>query len=312
MVNRTTAVYLGSLVFFLLGLLVLYIYPYEVSPTDLDKKALNAQISSKSHYLDLVPPSTPVNNFDNLGRLIYSSSKKEVPCPRQDNRVGVFVAIGQSNSANSSPSKIPPKFSEKIFNYFDGKCFLASSPLLGATGDGGEFLTPLADALLNAGIYREVVIFSSGIGGTSIVRWQKDGDLNGMLLNSLSPFLERYQPTQVIWHQGESDFLGNTSTKAYISSFLSLKNSLSEIGISAPFFISISTQCNQRDWSIENPTSNAQKQLIKYKNIFLGANTDLLLYDFDRAPDKCHFSQSGILKTANSYAMAIIKNINNR
>jgi hypothetical protein len=243
-----------------------------------------------------------------MGRLIFSSTKNRVACPKQDDGVAVILAFGQSNSANSSPSVLPPKFPDKIFNYFDGECYLASSPLLGATGDGGEFITHLADILLESNTYNAVVIFSSGIGGTPISRWQRNGDLNEMLLSSLMPFLRKYQITQVVWHQGEGDFFNKTSAKVYISSFQSLKKSLNDIGVYAPFFISISTKCNQQNWTINNPTSDGQKMLIKFKDIFLGANTDLLLVDSDRAPDNCHLSQSGLIKTATSYAEAIIKN----
>ena len=292
-----------------------YSYPRDLFPINIIK-AIKRFIS---------PPvvTTPpvVNKFDSFGRLIFSSEKIEVTCPTQNEVTAVILAIGQSNSANSSPSKIPLKFGENVFNYYDGKCYKASSPLLGATGVGGEFITPLADKLIENNTYKNVVIVASGIGGTPISRWQKDGDLNVMLLETIkslqrwisssSKLKTAYKPTQIVWHQGESDFINKTSANAYVSSFQSLKKSLNANNVSAPFFISISTQCNFQDWTMSNPTSNGQKALLQIKNIFLGANTDILLGDSDRAPDKCHFSESGLNKTAQSYAEAIIKSKTN-
>jgi Carbohydrate esterase, sialic acid-specific acetylesterase len=117
----------------------------------------------------------------------------------------VLLIIGQSNSANHADKKFTTQFPQSVFNYFEGKCYIASSPLLGATGEGGEFITPLADKLISVGAYKSVVIVSSGIGGTPISRWQKDGDLNEMLLSTLKRANQKYKITHVIWHQGESD-----------------------------------------------------------------------------------------------------------
>jgi hypothetical protein len=295
-----------------------YSYPRDLFPINLIKAAkrfISPSVATPSPVetsSSVTAPPPVVNKFDSFGRLVFSSEKIEVSCPIQNQETAVIVAIGQSNSANSSLSKITPKFGEKIYNYYDGKCFKAVSPLLGATGDGGEFITPLADKLIEANIYKTVVIVSSGIGGTTISRWQKDGDLNAMLLQTVLQLIKTYKPTHIVWHQGEGDFNNKTSAKVYVSSFLSLKKSLNDINVKAPFFIAIATQCNQPDWTLNNPTSNGQKALLQFNNIFLGANTDILLGDSDRAPDKCHLSESGLYKTAYSYAEAIIKSKNTK
>ena len=296
-----------------------YSYPRDLFPINIIK-------ATKRFITPLVvtppvvtpPVVTPpvVNKFDSFGRLIFSSEKIEVTCPTQNEGTAVILAIGQSNVANNSSSKIPPKFGENIYNYYDGKCYKASSPLLGATGDGGEFITPLADKLIENNTYKNVVIVASGIGSTPISRWQKDGDLNVMLLETISKLKTAYKLTQIVWHQGESDFINKTSAKVYVSSFQSLKKSLNDNNVSAPFFISISTECNQPgnqlNWTLSNPTSDGQKALLQIKNVFLGANTDILLGASDRLADKCHFSESGLNKTAQSYAEAIIKSKTNR
>ena len=247
------------------------------------------------------------NKLDEYERLIFALNKTEVPCPKQTMDTAVLLAFGQSNIANASPAKTKTEFPSQVLNFFNGKCFVASSPLLGAAGDGGEFLTPLADNLIKSKKYKYVIISSSGIGATNISRWQQYGDLNEMLLTVVDSVQKRYQITDLVWHQGENDFIHKTTSKVYANSFLSILNSLKEHGVIVPAHISISTKCNQLNWYPDNPTAEGQKFLLTQKGIYLGANTDLMLDDIDRAPDRCHFSESGIHKTAKSYADSILK-----
>ncbi|MBT8542182.1 sialate O-acetylesterase [Polynucleobacter paneuropaeus] len=170
--------------------------------------------------------------------------------------------------------------------------------MLGATGDGGQFLTPLADKLIENNAYKSVVIVPSGIAGTPISHWKKGGDLNKMLIETISQLLKTYRPTHIVWHQGESDFINKASALVYAQSFQSLKKSLNDFGVNSPLFISISTQCSQLDWTATHSTSDGQKTLLKTNGIFLCANTEILLSESDRAADKCHFSESGLDKVA--------------
>ena len=240
--------------------------------------------------------------------MIFTPDKVEIDCPVQGVDTAVIVAFGQSNSANYGQSKVVSRYPESVVNYFGGKCYKAASPLLGATGVGGEFLIPLADTLLQNNAYKTVIIFSAGVGGSSIMQWQKDGDLNKLLLKNLIQLKYTYSPTQFVWHQGETDFANQTSEKIYRASFNSLHKSIQKAGFSSPFFISISTKCgNKISWTPNNPISNAQHSLINERNVFLGANTDLLINDADRATDHCHFSEEGLIKTGWAYADSIMR-----
>ena len=246
--------------------------------------------------------------YDEFGRLIDYPNKKQMPCPAQTADTAVLLIIGQSNSANHAEKKFTTQYPKKVVNYFNGKCYLAASPLLGATGEDGEFVTPLADKLIQLGRFQSVVIIASGIGGTPITRWQRDGDLNEMLLRVIQQGKNEYKITQVIWHQGEEDYIKKTSTKNYIKMFNSLLETLRENDVNAPIYLSITTKCGGNSfWDGNNPTAIAQWQLIDNKNIFLGVNTDILVSDHDRRTDGCHFAETGQLKTADSIARAIIK-----
>lgn len=251
------------------------------------------------------PPPKLLGTYDRNGRLTTYPGKTAVDCPDQTKDTAVLLAAGQSNSANDGQRKFTTRYPAQAFNYFDGKCYVASSPLLGASAEGGEFLTLLADELISSGTYKSVIILSSGIGATAISRWQRDGDLNDMLLATVKAMAGKYKVTEVIWHQGESDFMNVTSTKNYVAAFNSLLQTLAEVDVVAPVYIAIASKC-AANWVPDNPVVRAQRQLIDNRKIHLGADTDALVAANDRR-DGCHFGESGQLKTAMAYAVAIRK-----
>jgi len=109
-------------------------------------------------YSEAVTP--PSGTHDTFGRLLSFPGKTAVPCPAQTADMAVILAIGQSNAANHASTRLTTRHPEQVFNLFDGKCYVAASPLLGATGEGGEFLTPLADRLIDDGAYKTVIIIA--------------------------------------------------------------------------------------------------------------------------------------------------------
>lgn len=247
-------------------------------------------------------------NYDAFGRLVKFPGKIQIACPPQTQNTGVILAIGQSNSANHATKRFTTQYPQKVFNYFDGNCYVASSPLLGASGDEGEFITLTADKLIKDDIYQAVVIVSSGIAGSPISRWQADGDLNEMLLATLRPLQSKYKVTDIIWHQGESDFGNSTSSKVYRNSFDSLLQSLEKIGLFAPAYVAVTTKCGPNpNWKLDSPTAIGQKSLANGTTIFLAANTDALLTRTDRRENDCHLSESGQIKVSTAYADAIEK-----
>jgi hypothetical protein len=240
---------------------------------------------------------------DDFGRLVAYPGKIERPCPAQMARTGVILAIGQSNVANHAAGRVTTRHGDGVLSYFNGKCHIAASPLLGATSDGGEYLTMLADRLVDEGVYGNAIIVSSGIGGSPISRWQRNGDLNGMLMATLRDLSNRYKVTDVVWHQGESDVANATTTDGYATGFKSLVASLVENGVEAPIYTSVSTRCGT-SWSADNPIARAQRGLAQDKQVHLAADTDALLAPEDRY-DTCHLSESGQRKVAAAYARAI-------
>jgi hypothetical protein len=275
-----------------------YSYSHRIFPIDA-LRDLEARLSER-------PSAAPLGTYDSFGRLMHFPGKTEVDCPAPKPQTAVLLAIGQSNVANHGAATMRSRHPDRVLNYHDGKCYAASSPLLGATGEQGEFVTPLADALVTSGTFETVIIIASGIGNTPISRWQQDGDLNDMLLATLARSKAQYEVTHVIWHQGESDFFNRTSAKVYARSFRSLLSTLEILDIRAPIFIAIATKCGRNpEWIRDNPTAIGQRSLIDGERIFLGADTDALLTAADREPGGCHLSEAGQRRTATAFARAI-------
>jgi len=256
---------------------------------------------------DATPKTVQLSQFDSLGRLTLYPEKIQVGCPVQTKDTGVLLIIGQSNAANHAQRKFTTQYPNNVVNYFEGQCYVASSPLLGATGQGGEFITPLADRLIAKGTYKNIVIIAAAVTGSPISRWVRHGDLNESLIALMKDVQKKFRITDVIWHQGETDASTRMSTtaKVYVSSFHSLVGTLTERKVRAPIFVSIATRCNAGDnWSEVNPVGIGQRMLIDNEKIFLGADTDKLVELTDRY-DSCHFSESGQMKVAEAFADSI-------
>ncbi len=238
--------------------------------------------------------------FDTYGRLTGYPGKKAVACPAQDRNTAVLLLVGQSNTGNHAEQKHTSAFGARVLNYFDGKCYVAESPLLGTTGSAGESWTLLGNKLLAAGSFGKVILVPAGINGTPISRWQKGGDLNEMLIGVLDAVRKRYRITHILWHQGEVDFIIKTGEDDYRTMFGSLLASIRDQRIEAPMFASVATKCAP-EWSADNPIARAQKALPSLAQlVFAGVDTDYLIGDPDRH-DTCHFGATGQEKFAQAW-----------
>ena len=247
-----------------------------------------------------------LQEVDALGRLVHSSKHTEVNCPEQNERVGVLVAFGQSNSANHAEYKFSSDELNGVFNYFNGSCYLAQSPLLGATGGAGEWITLTSKKLIEEDVYDKVIVVSSGIGGSPIERWADGNDLNSMLVEVLQSLRNDYRVTDMIWHQGESDRV-NTHTEVYETYFMSMMDSIRDAGINAPIFMSIASICGEEgSWAYPNRVSNAQTRLVDVDGVELGVNTDELV-PIQLRYDNCHFAKAGQEVAASELAQRIAK-----
>ena len=102
--------------------------------------------------------------MDRAGRVLDYPGKIEVRCPDQGPRTAVILIAGQSNAANSGAQRHTTRHPDRVVNFVSDRCFVAASPLLGATGFAGELWTPVADQLIDSGAFDRVVLAPVGVG----------------------------------------------------------------------------------------------------------------------------------------------------
>jgi Carbohydrate esterase, sialic acid-specific acetylesterase len=271
------------------------------------------QLSALKRHIS--PPVVPASRyvFDANGRVLADESKSPIACPVQTDRTAVLMVLGQSNAANYGGQRYRSKHGEQVINFFNDKCFVAASPLLGSTGTKGEYWTQAANLLIDSGRYEHVVIAPLAFSGSEVARWASGGDINRMLVDLANQIKRQgYQVNHVLWDQGEADFVKGTSTEAYRDRLLSMIDTLRQQDITAPVYVSIASKCLEpsnngfKTHSPDNSIVKAQMALSERgRNISRGVNTDELLDEVDRYDD-CHIGGSGMEKVARAWAKILL------
>ena len=262
----------------------------------IDKYEIKSTNDSRYHF-------TSVLTFPKIP--IFDATQQKVSCPKQTSTLGVILTVGQSNSANSGEYRYSPSELPNVINWYDGKCFEAQSPLLGASGINGEWTSKTAQNLVDNGIYQQVIVISLGIGASPIEYWEEEGIFNQRLIEQLKVLSADYIITDIIWHQGETDYGLGIEQAQYFASFRSLKGTIDSQGIDAPLFISRASFCNGSNYP--NNITRAQNQLANELNgVFLGVNTDKIVSSSMRFDD-CHFNKQGQEATAQELSLIISK-----
>lgn len=233
----------------------------------------------------------------------------EAPCSNLVGRSSTMVAVtmGQSNAANTG--LVLHKSVKNVFNYnwFNGKCYVAADPLLGATGTGGSVWTLFGSAVVKKGLYRNVVLAPIAVGATAIDDWKPGGRHHYRVIKVLKDLREHgFKVTHILWHQGEADALGGTSMENYRQALLGLIRSIRGEEADAPIYIAVATLCfHTRDMMIRHRIRDAQRSVVNPKDgIVQGPDTDLIDGIDDRF-DGCHFSDEGMVKHANAWVRAV-------
>lgn len=247
-----------------------------------------ARFANRLADLSAIAMNAALPRSDAFGRLTSYPGKVDVPCPAREARMAVLLLIGQSQTGNHAAARHVSAHGDRVAGRFAGTCQIAASPLLGTTGTWGESWTPLANAMIAAGVADRVVLVPAGIGATSISQWRAGGRLNAMMLETVKDAQAAYRITHVLWHQGENDFAEGTTAEAYREMFLSLVASLRAAGVDAPVFASVSSRCAD-GWTPDNPIAAAQRALPgAAPGVHAGVDTDRLVGVEDRY-DGCHF-----------------------
>jgi hypothetical protein len=217
-----------------------------------------------------------------------------VPCSGKET---LFI-FGQSNSANSGDvadrTTIP-----NVYMFYNGFCYPAADPILGATmyNGGGSAWMPLARRFAAFHPGRELVLFSFGVGGSSVREWASGGLWSSRLDLALSQARAAgLRVTKVFWHQGESDTIDRTPRASYMVSFASVIGKVRAGGISAPLYMAVASYMALRPYYISREVQSAQLSLIEqnYSGIELGLVADFLPEEHRSIYDGLHFSAAGL------------------
>lgn len=234
----------------------------------------------------------------------------------------VFVIAGQSNSANHGAEKQTTK--TRRVATFDGKAWrIADDPQPGASGGGGSFVPPFADAVVTKENV-PVGILACGIGATSVREWLPKGAAfpNPPTLVSrveqlpsgqwaskgaaYEAFIARMKsvPPQgfraVLWHQGESDANQKDTTRTlpgklyreYLEKII--RNSRRDIGWDAPWFVAQASYHVPGDEGSDDIRA-AQASLWKDGIALEGPDSDALKGNLRERDGKgVHFSGEGL------------------
>lgn len=134
----------------------------------------------------------------------------------------VLFTFGQSNSANHGVGKYQPE--HQVYNYFE-----ASSLSFFRSTDWSDWLRAsvwnrLADKLIDEKITTKVTLVPIGVGGVEIAAWAKGGYLYDKLTQTIALLKEQgLIPDYILWHQGETDNIKNTSKEEYIRQFETIR-----------------------------------------------------------------------------------------
>lgn len=225
-----------------------------------------------------------IKNLD--ARYAYFENKNIVNCPQNST---VILISGQSNAANFL--KTSKKYKNKHFNYFDGKCYNLSNPVLGAEGEMSS-LTPAIASKLNSS--SKIIFFTSGRGGITINHANND---NKVFINYNKKALDDLEKNNnilkfFVWIQGESD-TGNS--KYYLDNFMSMFNNITKDLINKDNINLIITQTSRCFDKDDPKLRKVQKKISMIRNKSIQViNTDKLGNEFRY--DKCHYNQQGIEK----------------
>ncbi len=148
----------------------------------------------------------------------------------------VFVTAGQSNSANFGNPKQKAKDDRVV--YFDGKSYVpAHDPIPGGCGGGGSPWSILGDLIVRSeGV--PVCFRSASLTWTEVKNWMPpDTGLYKNLVKCVRPFGTN-GVRAVLWHQGESDTLVNTSAATYSERLKTIIETFSrDCGYPLPWFV---------------------------------------------------------------------------
>ena len=212
-------------------------------------------------------------------RIIGTNKLVPVECPAVAER---WLVAGQSNAANCGQNNTAAT-DARVIQQYENKCYVAASPMLGATCGGANAFQQVALDYVKQH-NKTVVLSFYALGGQPIAA------LADQVKTTTS--VDRF-----IWQQGEADAFLGTSTADYTASFYRMLANIS----AAKVHVARSTICANITRP-DTPTAQAQALL---QAAYPGPNTDAISLDARFRLDACHFSGEGITEFSKAWQQVL-------
>jgi Carbohydrate esterase, sialic acid-specific acetylesterase len=233
-------------------------------------------------------------------------ARVERPCLPAGESTAVIVALGQSNAGNYGMGRYAATEAVDNFDPDTGRCFAATDPLLGADGSGSSFLTRLGDLLVQSGRFKRAIVVSIAVGGASVY------DLASIHLHRIDNLIAKLRkadltPTYILFEQGETDAMQNATEPEYLASLTTLVKKFRSEGYEAPFFVALSTKCDEVHPKNRRVIRIAQAAAVNPDlNIRRGPDIDMI-GNSGRVQGHCHMNEIGTLAQAGLWAAFIVQ-----
>lgn len=240
----------------------------------------------------------------------------------------VLLVLGQSQAANHA-QKMYQKIHPQIWNFYlagtmridtlnqietahvsNPKMVMAQDPLKGASGNFGSVWIPLAQRAIDSlDIISRAILVPLAQGGTLARDWLPGEALFENTRRSIAELQSKnIQIDQVIWHQGESDFVAKTDLDIYYQQVRSIMVELNLQLPEVPIYLAISTYINTEEALISKtpgvslPLQKTQLRLINdlpflHKGVVSDSLVDINLNQLPELNvlrfDGIHFSEIG-------------------
>jgi hypothetical protein len=219
-------------------------------------------------------------------------------------RTAVMLIFGQSNGANSGDSPYVPRRRVFNFNLFDGHCYIAKDPLLGATERLGNFAGRMADTLIERGHFDTVVLAPIGVGGSMVEEWTTGGARHRRLQIAVKRAMDASLTfTHLLWHQGESNAACNTDPKLYAACLLNIHGAIRSYGVNAALYVAQASVCR----SPPNEAIRSAQRAVLNPSLGIRAGPDTDTIGLGDRYDGCHMNESGLNKHAELWVEALTR-----
>lgn len=244
----------------------------------------------------------------NIGSIFMTdtSRKIEEPCPQD---AITFFIIGQSHAANSMRPRTSAESNPQLLNYFNGKCYRLSDPILGPSDFFGSLWPDFADDLYQH-VKKPIIIMDYALNGTSAGEWLPGEKTIGLMDRAIREAKlytgQGGKIDYIVFDQGQRDAMDKTPAETYTEQLIQIFDYLqTEIPGDQTFLIHSQSWC-----TAYNPP---EPYIIEAQAQFAASRDDTVVFfnsdtlDDSYRHDQCHFNGKGRAVIAQKLVEAVLE-----